>query len=419
MRILHTSDWHLGCTLENRSRLPEQEKFIAELVQIVKDEKIDLVLIAGDIFDTANPPAAAEELYYNAIDALSADGKRAVVIIAGNHDNPERLCAASPLAGRQGIILLGLPKEKPWEGVNNVQGKAVPIQSGQGWVELGLPGVKESVVIGLLPYPSEARLNEVLLGSLEDEEIVQQSYAERVSYLFQRLNAHFKPQTVNIAVSHLFVRGGITSDSERPIQLQLGGAMVVEPASLPSKAQYIALGHLHRPQNVHNAPVLARYSGSPIAYSFSESGYAKSVTIVDVKPGEKAAVQEIYLSSGYPLVKWQAKEGLAQVYNWINGKRDLDAWIDLEIHLSKPLSAKEIGDLRRMRERFIHIRPVFPQTQMETIEGRAHLPLDELFCSFFRRQNSGAEPDEALVKLFLELVGSADNNISSKEEESL
>ncbi len=111
MRILHTSDWHLGRTLEGRSRLEEQVMFIDELCGIVEAEAVDLVLIAGDVFDTVNPPAAAEELFYDALNRLADGGKRGIVVIAGNHDNPERLCAASPLAERNGIILYGLPKE--------------------------------------------------------------------------------------------------------------------------------------------------------------------------------------------------------------------------------------------------------------------------------------------------------------------
>ena len=109
MRILHTSDWHLGRSLEQISRIEEQRAFIDLLVETCEDQKVDLVLVAGDIYDTYNPPASAEELFYEALERLSGKGKRAVVVIAGNHDNPERLCAASPLAYKNGIILLGYP----------------------------------------------------------------------------------------------------------------------------------------------------------------------------------------------------------------------------------------------------------------------------------------------------------------------
>ena len=103
MRILHTSDWHLGRNLEGRSRLPEQEQFIAELVDIVSEEDIQVILVAGDVFDTYNPSADAENLFYDALERLSGNGKRAVLAIAGNHDSPDRLRAANPLALQHGI----------------------------------------------------------------------------------------------------------------------------------------------------------------------------------------------------------------------------------------------------------------------------------------------------------------------------
>lgn len=109
MRILHTADWHLGKTLEGRSRLEEQAEFLDELNQIVKDEHIDVVVMAGDAFDTVNPPARAEQLFYESLSALSDKGKRQVVVISGNHDNPDRLSAASPLTNEQGIHLIGYP----------------------------------------------------------------------------------------------------------------------------------------------------------------------------------------------------------------------------------------------------------------------------------------------------------------------
>lgn len=100
MRILHTSDWHLGRSLENINRIEEQWEFIDQLCEIADEERIDLVLVAGDVYDSYNPSAAAEELFYYALDRLNDGGGRAVVVIAGNHDNPERLCASNPLASK-------------------------------------------------------------------------------------------------------------------------------------------------------------------------------------------------------------------------------------------------------------------------------------------------------------------------------
>ncbi|EHQ87401.1 metallophosphoesterase family protein [Desulfosporosinus youngiae] len=407
MRILHTSDWHLGRTLEGRSRIEEQVKFINELCRIVEDEAVDLVLIAGDVFDTVNPPAIAEELFYDALNRLSAGGTRAVAAIAGNHDNPERLCASSPLAVRNGITLYGLPREiltpSPTFLAQSNQRRVTRVAAGQGWAELHIPSCPDPAIVAMLPYPSESRLNEVLTESL-DEEILRAEYSKRVQQLFSSFGQHFRPDAVNLGMSHLFVRGGLESESERPIQL--GSAPTVEAEAMPIGAQYVALGHLHRAQAVKGTAVPTRYSGSPLAYSFSETGYAKSVILVEAFPGQEVTTREIFLSAGYPLVKWQAKEGLGQVQQWIDEGRDFNAWIDLEVFVTNALQPQDIHNLRQRRERLINIRPVFPETEKLAAEARSKLPIDELFRKFYQERMGGAEPEQELVSLFLSLIDS-------------
>ncbi|HEY8529454.1 MAG TPA: exonuclease SbcCD subunit D [Paenibacillaceae bacterium] len=384
MRILHTGDWHFGRSLEGRSRLPEQEAFVDELVAIAREEEADLVLIAGDVYDSVNPPAAAEELYYDALSRLAEGGRRAVAVIAGNHDHPERIAAASPLASRHGIHLIGLPRREA--------------------VRVAVPRTGEEAVIAALPYPSESRLNELLHGEL-DEEALRAAYSDRVGRLLRDMAGQFGPDTVNLAMSHLYVLGGKESDSERPIQV--GGAYTVHPDALDAGQQYTALGHLHRPQRAAGRDDI-RYCGSPLAYSFSEAGQAKSVTLVEAVPGRPAAVREILLSSGRPLVRWEARGGLAEVYRWLDENRDPNAWIELEIWLEEALTHEQVGRLRAVREGIVTIRPVYTGIAGDEAgtagERRGDLAPDELFRRFYRRQTGGAEPDEALVRLFLELI---------------
>jgi len=380
LRILHTADWHLGKTLEGRSRLPEQEQFLDELERIVNDEKIDVVLMAGDAFDTVNPPAKAEQLFYDSLSRLSDKGKRPVVVISGNHDNPDRLSAASPIAFDSNIHLIGYPSAEV----------------------LSIPVKDEQLNVAALAYPSEARL-EQLLSEVHDEILLRDHYDEKIRDLFQKMTEGFSVDAVNVAMSHLYVAGGSSTDSERPIEV--GGAYTVRATSLPESAQYVALGHLHRPQNVKKALTNARYSGSPLAYSFSESGYAKSVSIIDVHPKEEANVSEVFLSSGKPLVKWKAQEGLQQVYRWIDEGKDRNAWIDLEIQLTDQLSIEEIHRLRKAHEGFVHIRPIF-EHEMERFEStkKEQLPIDEVFKRFYAKQTGGAEANPELVQLFLSLI---------------
>ncbi|MGD6833773.1 exonuclease SbcCD subunit D [Sutcliffiella halmapala] len=382
MRILHTADWHLGKTLEGRSRLPEQAQFLDELATIVEEEKIDVILMAGDVYDTVNPPAQAEVLFYESLQKLSDKGRRPVAVIAGNHDNPDRLSASQPLASTQSISLLGYP-------ITDVQ-------------SIHIPTTGELLKLASLPYPSESRLNEVLSETF-DEKVIRDHYDARIRQLFEKMCESFTADSVNIAMSHLFVAGGSSSDSERPIEV--GGAFTVAAESLPHQAQYVALGHLHRPQTIKRAKTQARYSGSPLAYSFSEAGYAKSVTIIDAVPGKEVATNEVFLSSGKPLVRWKATEGLQQVFGWLEEKRDSNAWIDLEIHVTNALSMEEIHRVRKLHDGILHIRPVFPEMVEErNMVKMDSMPIEELFVRFYEKQSGGAQPEEELVRLFLSLL---------------
>ena len=143
MKILHTSDWHLGKNLEGASRIEEQEQFIEDFIHIVDKNCIDLVIISGDIYDNSNPPARAEQLFYKALKKISDNGKRMVLIIAGNHDNPERLSAVTPLTYEQGVIILGKPKSYAEIGPC---GEYSIIDSGEGYLEFEMNGEKAVVI---------------------------------------------------------------------------------------------------------------------------------------------------------------------------------------------------------------------------------------------------------------------------------
>ncbi|MCL1631070.1 exonuclease SbcCD subunit D [Sporolactobacillus sp. CPB3-1] len=382
MRLLHTADWHLGRRLEGRSREEEQEQVMDELCAIADDERVDVILMAGDVFDTVNPPASSEALFYETAQRLSSGGRRPVLVIAGNHDSPERLEAPGPLAGRQGITIIGKPVSQP---------VTVPVLS-----------QNEKLVLSCVPYPSESRLNECL-STVNDEELIKLAYNDRLAELFNWHARSFEKEAVNLLMTHLFAAGGKESDSERPIQV--GGAYTVHPNIFPPKAQYVALGHLHRPQTLKNTSVPVRYAGSPLAYSFSEAGSSKSVTIIDVSPEQQCSIREIELKSGRPLVRWHADRGMNQVRQWIDEQRDSEAWIDLEIRLDDAMSMHDIQMLRKARPRIVTIRPVYKENNDMAVEPmRTHLPIDELFIRFYKKQTAGAEPDTELVRLFMRLI---------------
>lgn len=416
MRILHTADWHLGKTLEGRSRKEEQVKFIDELCEICDREKIDLVMVAGDIFQHFNPSAAAEEMYYELMDRLSNNGTRGIVIIAGNHDNPERLCAAAPLADRQEITLIGRPTDELFPSPSIITNRVQRVQAGPSWLELQIPGCEHLAVLAALPYPSEERLRELLSQTTDEIELLQ-GYNAKISHLFQQLAAHYRADTVNLAMSHLFVRGGLMSDSEQ--QIQMGGTFAVDPSAFPVGAQYVALGHLHRPQWVHGSTIPARYSGSPIAYSFSEMGYSKSVVILDAVPGQAPQITEIPISAGRPLVRWKATEGISQLVSWVLEGKDEQAWIELEVHTDHPITMEEINLLRGMPRDFVTIRNLLPELQASLSEQeRENLPIDQMFIRYFERK-MGTTPQDELLQLFLELTQTEEERKDDQEEEKV
>lgn len=408
MRILHTSDWHLGKTLENISRIEEQRQFIDELCGIAESEAVDLVLVAGDIFDTYNPSSAAEEMFYDAVDRLNAKGARAVIVVAGNHDSPDRLCAASPLAYKNGIVLLGYPGSDAAAYPN----RSIILQSGPGWLEIKPKGSEHSAVVIAIPYPSEARL-EQLISADSQEDKLQQAYSDKIAELLHSLSSNFREDTVNLIVSHLYLRDGRTSDSER----QLGGALVVDPGQLPDNAHFIALGHLHRPQRIKSAPSPTYYSGSPLAYSFSETDYSKVVYIIDAVPGREAEVKEVYLNSGKPLKQWRAKDGIEEALRWCEEGRDMNAWIDLEIHTDRVLTIEEQKRLRELNPGIINIRPVVTDEKESIIsfENREGKRIEELFKDYYRYK-TGMEAAEEMLATFLEVVN---GDLEEDEETTL
>lgn len=406
MRILHTSDWHLGRTLEGRSRLCEQQEFLNQLCDMASSEDVDVVLVAGDVFDSFSPPAAAEELYYDALERLSAGGTRAVIVIAGNHDSPDRIHAANPLAIKHGISLVGYPGEDL--GIGGPPDGARRVRSGRGWFEIYVPKCGESVFLATLAYPSESRLNQCLTDSLDDRER-QVAYSDKIAALLRSTLSEASQTSVRLVVAHLYTAGGWECDSER--QIQLGGALAVQP-SVFADANYVALGHLHRPQEVAGSQVPCRYSGSPLAYSFSEADQQKEVVLVDVN-GLETRVSPVKLTCGKPLKRWESSS-LEEVLQWCRDPRNQNFWVDLELTRDQPLSASEIDTLRKVHPGLVNIRWRSSIQEDTTEENRiSSLPLVERFKLFCQRK--GIVPDQELVDLFLELVNRDESEVESGE----
>jgi len=404
MRFLHTADLHLGRSLENKDRLNEQQAVLDEIVSIAEQESCDLVLLSGDIFDSFIPSAAAECLFFDFLFRLSNGGKRAVVAISGNHDQPERLSAASNFAEQSGVYLIGLPGQefRQQPASDNVYIE----QSGKA-LHLRLPS-NESVVIAAMPFLSESRMNELYLTNVSSDEETVLDQQEKMRLCLLEQSAEFRADTVNLVMAHLFVFGGAVSDSERPLisVSQVGGSFGVNQSIFPD-CDYVALGHLHRPQIVaakEEHPYIV-YAGSPLAYSFSEADQIKRVIVGDISGTEKTVViTEHQLHSGIPL-HIESFSDYGSALKWCEKEENRNCWLEIRIRLSQPLSVTEIDALHGAHPRLITITPIYEAllTEQERVRQEEQLSIGERFRHFVMEKD-GTECDDSLLNAFFSLL---------------
>lgn len=276
-KILHTSDWHVGKGIRGRSRAEEHRAVLAEIVELARSEEVDLVLVAGDLFDTAAPTPEAEELVWRVLLDLAGTGA-AVVALAGNHDHPARFEAARGLAGHAGITLVGHAR-RPDDG---------------GLLELTTrSGTRLQVAV--LPFCSQRYVVQAAHLMSADAATHAQAYATWMAQLVSGLCTGFDPGAVNILAAHLAARGGMKGGGERDASLT--EAYWVDPVDFPAAAHYVALGHLHRTQSIPaGAPVW--YCGSPLQLDFGETENRPAVLLVEAEPGTPATVRKLPLTSG-------------------------------------------------------------------------------------------------------------------------
>ena len=381
MYLLHTSDWHIGKRLMDRERLPEQAEALEELVRICDDEQVDVVLIAGDVFDTFMPSAEAEEVFFRAVKRLAGE-RRAVVAVAGNHDDGVRLAASASLAAEEGVYLFGGGR---YPAVSARRRGVHPVSIGQNYILLENER-GEQVYVNALPYPNEARLK---------EEKTDETYAQKVTRWIAEGETALAEGTPYVLLTHLFAAGGRTSESERDIEL--GGARLVPLSCFPARA-FTALGHLHKRQRLADN---VYYSGSLLAYSFDEADIPKSVALLSAERGGVRLEREIPIAAGKRLVRLEAAD-LAQAIALL--RRYEGALIELTLHRNAPLTAKETLSLSEANEGLVSLI-VRTHAAAETPEiVRSTLSSGELFTEYYRSVY-GEPPSDALKAAFLQLLG--------------
>ena len=402
MKLLHTSDWHLGKRLEDFSRMEEQQAVMAEICEIADRENADAVLVAGDLFDTFNPPTEAVDLFYKTLKRLSKNGNRPVIAIAGNHDSPDRIEAPDPLARECGIIFAGYPNSvvQPFELESGLK----VTQSTEGFLEIQLPSCPIPLRILATPYANELRLKACLGHDNQEEElraVLQQKWQELA-------DKYCDDKGINVLITHLFVvkKGSELPEEpsdEKPIS-HVGGAQAVYTENIPNQIQYTAVGHLHRMHQVDSVPCPVYYSGSPLSYSFAEADQKKFVLLAEVEPGKKPEVEQIALGSGKRLLRKKAI-GMEEAISWLTENQD--SLVELTLVTDNFLTAQERKQLSATHNGIISIIPEVKNAADLTGNGRQNIDLsknmEELFTDYFRHEK-GQEPNNELLKLFKEIL---------------
>ena len=322
-RVLHTADWHLGKPLGDLSRDEEHARFLEFLLTLIIDEEVDALIVAGDVFDSANPPQSALRQYYQFLSKLYAARQCSVVIIAGNHDSPAQL-------------------EAPREVLETLRASVV----GQA--------LDDPVV--LLPDPQEPRLAVAAIPFLRDRDLrvgqmgqgaesIRQALVEGIARRYaDAATLVEKYDLPALATGHLTVSGAKVSDSERDIHV--GGLGTVSTKVFPPAFDYVALGHLHRPQLCGDLENV-RYSGSPIPLSFGEALDTKSVQMLDFDRDGLASQEAVPLPMWRRLVQMRSRRDELQeiMAAGVELQGELETWV--EVVIEDPVAGENVLDLVR------------------------------------------------------------------------
>jgi exonuclease SbcD len=384
MRILHTSDWHIGKRLGRHDRMDEFRDVLSEVEQIADHHHVDVVIVSGDVWDRPIPPTDSLALGLQTLVRLA--DRRPVIAVAGNHDSPELFEALAPLVSPLGVHLVGTVK-RPEEG-----GIIGPDDLG------GLPAV-----VACLPFLREGKV----VDFMKDAGEWYRGYADRIAAITARYNealvACAGAGLVPILVAHFLVNGvKIGRDAPRgERELHMGDAYAATPQAIPAGPQYVAMGHIHAPQKVPGAPVPAEYAGSLLALDFGEAGEQKRVVIVDAEPGRLAVAETVPLQSGRPLVRvndtWEAIE--ARTHELAG------AFLDLTVRTT----GTDMSLAERAHETFpflVRVRAQRPLGAERQRLAKGHRSWEELYAEYYRREHDEDAPDD-LLALFREVLEEA------------
>lgn len=374
MRFLHTADWHVGKPLRGRSRMDEYAAALEEVARTAVEARADAVLVAGDVFDSPAPPPEAEKLVYDFLARLIPE-RIACVVIAGNHDHPRKLGALQHLLEGLGVHVR--PEVRPPE-----QGGVVALRSRDG---------REEARVAVLPFVPERKIVDAC-DVMGPEHKWYEAYGARIEQILDHLTRGLGPSTVNLVLGHLLVDGARVGAGERP--LHLGQIYGVNPQQLPSRVQYVGLGHLHRPQEIL-APARTLYSGSLVSLDFGEVEQEKRVVVVEARPGRAASIESVPLSAGRPLRDLSGTfEELAR-----RAPELRSAFLRVAVRVEGPVPGLA-EQVKELLPGAVEVTLDYPRGPVRPeLRRAASMQPAELFADFYKRRN-GADASGELMRLF-------------------
>lgn len=325
MKILHTADWHLGHRLHEQSQFEEQMLFLKWIENYIIDQKIDILLISGDVFDTGSPSNQSLEMYYNFLVQLKTTTCNCIVITGGNHDSPGTLNAPKHLLDALAIKVVGKATE-------NIEDEVFEININN-----------EKVIVGAVPYLRDGDIRRAVAGETFDE--LTDKYKTALINHYQAIAAHSKSinttQAPVIAMGHLFATGGSVSDSEQNIYVGSLGHIGAE--DFPKEFDYIALGHLHRPQIIGGNDKV-RYSGSPNILSFSELNYDKKVLVLTLDNNTITTIEDAIIPNfrEFYKLKGTITECIAQFPNCVSNSYQLTPWVEIVLDEENTINTDDL-----------------------------------------------------------------------------
>ena len=382
MRILHTSDWHIGKHLGRYDRAAEFREVLDEVQGIAEDRAVDLVIVSGDLWDRATPTTDALGDGIRALRDLADGGRRAVVAIAGNHDSGELFEVLAPLMLPMGVHLVGRIR-RPTDG---------------GVLRIDTPsGV---AAIACVPVLREGRVVDFMAESGK----WYGEYQERLTGIFSAMGEALETEAadaVTVLVAHATVNGAVVRGREYgrgERELHMGDTYTIDPAGLPPGPQYIAMGHIHAPQRVPGAPGAAEYAGSLLPLDFGEAGEEKRVVLVTAEPRTPARAESIALATPRraPLIR------ASGTWDELIARRDefANAYLDLTVSTLGPDPALAANAAATF-ERLVRVRADYPRATARATD-RAGRSWDELYGEFHEREH-GEPPSDAVRAAFAEL----------------